>query len=108
MTEKFLSTSQASQILGVNNDTMRRYLRKGKIRGLRLGKDWKIPEKALNELANSPSVAPSQHTSGIDNFLTEANALTKHLKNVGFGSGADMVNKGRDDRAMRFTGKSAK
>jgi excisionase family DNA binding protein len=57
MAERFLNSVQASQLLGVNPDTMRRYAREGKIRALRLGKDWKIPESALSDLAKGGVLA---------------------------------------------------
>jgi excisionase family DNA binding protein len=57
MSEKFLTSVQASQLLGVNPDTMRRYLREGKVRALRLGRDWKIPESSLRDLARGGRLA---------------------------------------------------
>jgi hypothetical protein len=50
---------------------MRRYLREGKIRALRLGKDWKIPESALSDLARGGRLAkggkPIAPESALDN-----------------------------------------
>jgi len=57
MAERFLNSVEASQLLGVNPDTLRRYAREGKIRALRLGRDWKIPESALSDLARGGRLA---------------------------------------------------
>lgn len=53
MAEKFYDVPAASAVLGLKPDTMRRWLRAGRIRGVRLGRDWRIPERAINELAHS-------------------------------------------------------
>lgn len=58
MAEKFYDVPGAARILGLKHETMRRWLRSGKICGLRLGRDWRIPERALNELARSASNQP--------------------------------------------------
>lgn len=86
MAERFLTSVQASQLLGVNPGTMRRYLREGKIRALRLGKDWKVPESALTDLARGGRLAkggkPTVSTpdqSGGGNPLAAALALSNKL-----------------------------
>jgi excisionase family DNA binding protein len=66
-TTQFFNSEEAAQVLGVNVQTMRKYLRNGKVRGLRLGRDWRISGRALDELArkadNQPQ-APARTRSG--------------------------------------------
>ena len=51
MSEVFLNSNQAAQLLGIKVGTITRYLNQGKIPGTRLGNTWKIPQSAINELA---------------------------------------------------------
>lgn len=117
MAEKFLTSVQASQILGVNPDTMRRYLREGKVRALRLGKDWKIPESALSDLARGGRLAkggkptapestikptPSEQSEKMRAFLKLADELrpmiesgTSHIENF---NAAEMIQDSHEER----------
>lgn len=47
------STEQAAEILEISPLTLTKWLRVGKIRGVKLGRVWRIPESALEELAQS-------------------------------------------------------
>ncbi len=58
---KFYNTTEAAAVLGVNVQTMRRYLRDGKVRAIRLGRDWRISEAAFEELASRSAVAPADY-----------------------------------------------
>ena len=53
MNEKmFYSVSEAAEFLGVSKATMYRYLREGAVKAIKLNdSSWKIPVKALKELA---------------------------------------------------------
>lgn len=116
MAERFLTSVQASQLLGINPDTMRRYLREGKVRALRLGRDWKIPESALSDLARGGRLAKggkpiaSTHTPktapSFDNFFAKAEALQERLRASGYtgANGAEMVNAAREERTTRIIG----
>jgi excisionase family DNA binding protein len=42
-----VSTTMAAQILGFTPDYIRNMIRKGRIKGFKLGHDWLIPRKAL-------------------------------------------------------------
>jgi excisionase family DNA binding protein len=57
---KFYNAKEAARLLGVNVQTMRRYLREGKIRSIRLGRDWRISQAALEELAGRSQVTPAE------------------------------------------------
>jgi excisionase family DNA binding protein len=58
---KFYNTEEAARLLGVNVQTMRRYLREGKIRSIRLGRDWRISQAAFEELAGRSEVTPADY-----------------------------------------------
>jgi excisionase family DNA binding protein len=49
--EKLYSKEEAAKILSISPITLGDWLRKGKIRGVKLGRVWRIPESALEELA---------------------------------------------------------
>ena len=123
MAEKFLTSVQASQLLGINPDTMRRYLREGKVRALRLGRDWKIPESSLSDLARGgrlakggkptlPAATPAQSNqqTDFDDFFIKAEALKMRLRAGGYtgADGADMVRIGREERTANIVGDDRK
>jgi excisionase family DNA binding protein len=49
--EKLIGTRQASEILGFTQDHMRLLLREGKIKGVKIGKVWRIPESEIKRIA---------------------------------------------------------
>ena len=49
--EKMYSVEQAAEILGISPLTMAKWLRAGKIRGVKMGRLWRIPESSLDEAA---------------------------------------------------------
>ena len=83
MAEKFYDVPTASQVLGLKPDTMRRWLRAGRIRGVRLGRDWRISERAINELAHtstnqqSKTVEPQRVEAEVDDLLDATGAAAK-------------------------------
>lgn len=125
MAERFLTSVQASQVLGVNPDTMRRYLREGKVRALRLGKDWKIPESALSDLARGgrlakggKPIAPESASAPTQNeqaekmraFLKLADELrpmiesgTRHIEKF---DAAEMIRESHEERDRAIAGES--
>jgi excisionase family DNA binding protein len=58
---KFYNAKEAARLFGVNVQTMRRYLREGKIRSIRIGRDWRISQAALEELAGRSEVTPADY-----------------------------------------------
>jgi excisionase family DNA binding protein len=87
MAEKFYDVPGAAQVLGLKDETMRRWLRTGKIRGLRLGRDWRISERAIDELAHVATNAPNgakrgRPRSNPDNPMLAALALADELREV--------------------------
>ncbi len=58
MAEQLLSTRQVADRLGVEPKTVQRYLRQGKLKGTRIGRDYRIPEGAVGALLTEGSTAP--------------------------------------------------
>jgi excisionase family DNA binding protein len=46
----FISTTEASERLGISRQTLASYLRQGKLRGVKFGKEWRIPRNELDRL----------------------------------------------------------
>lgn len=54
--EKYFSPIEAAEVLGLNEQTVRRYLRRGQLRGVKMrttgarkNAPWRIPQSALAE-----------------------------------------------------------
>lgn len=70
MTETFLTVDEAAKALAVSPYTLREWLKTGKVRGTKIGTQWRVPQAVLGELAkgnNSPTGA-----SDVANKLPEA------------------------------------
>jgi chromosome partitioning protein len=52
--ETLLSTKQVADRLGVDTKTVRRYLQQGKLKGVRIGRDYRISDSALNAVLTKP------------------------------------------------------
>jgi len=53
--EMFLTLPQAAEKLHVSVQTMGRYVRSGRVRAVKVGRDWRVPVKSLQDLADSAS-----------------------------------------------------
>lgn len=51
--EKLYSIEEAAGVMGISPITLGKWLRAGKVRGVKLGRVWRIPESALDEIAKS-------------------------------------------------------
>ncbi len=52
MSEKLLTPEQAAERLQISVFTLKDYLRKGKLRGVKIANRWRIREEALEEFIN--------------------------------------------------------
>ncbi len=55
--EQVLTVSEVADRLRLKPETVRRWLRSGKLRGISLGSDsagWRVPESEVRRLLNSP------------------------------------------------------
>jgi excisionase family DNA binding protein len=59
MSEPFLSVEQTAQRLQLHPFTIRRQLQTGRLRGVKRGRVWRIPESALFE-SSPPQITPSE------------------------------------------------
>lgn len=50
----FITTTEAARRLGVTRQTMATYVRSGRIRGVKLGKEWRIPLQEFERLMQAP------------------------------------------------------
>lgn len=56
----FLTVEEAAARLRVAPFTMRKYLREGRVRGVRIGRAWRIPEDALSfPILSATTLRPS-------------------------------------------------
>jgi excisionase family DNA binding protein len=65
VTDTFLTVEEAARRLSVTPYTLREWLKAGKVRGVKISRKWRVPERALIELATgtTPSeVTPTQTT----------------------------------------------
>lgn len=52
MPEVFLTVEEAARRLAIAPYTVREWLKAGTLQGIKAGRLWRVPERALNELAN--------------------------------------------------------
>ncbi len=63
--DRLLSTKQVADRLGVDTKTVLRYLRQGKLKGARIGRDYRIAEGAVTTLLSTaaPTAVPATATA---------------------------------------------
>lgn len=57
MAEALLTVDQAARRLQIAPYTLREWLKHGRLRGIKLGRQWRVPERSLREL-HTESLAP--------------------------------------------------
>ena len=70
MTEpKLLTPAQVAEALQLNESTITRWLRKGRLRGFKVGKDWRVSTVDLNAfLEEQANIPPSDRRTGQGDF----------------------------------------
>ncbi len=65
--DRLLSTKQVADRLGVDTKTVLRYLRQGKLKGARIGRDYRIAEGAVTTLLSTatPTALPATATAAL-------------------------------------------
>ena len=71
METRLLSTKQVADQLGVDTKTVLRYVHQGKLQGVRIGRDYRIPESALASLLTPTRPTPPR--DGVANILAIVN-----------------------------------
>ncbi len=51
--ERLYSQDEAAELLQISRLTLGKWLRDGRIRGVKIGRLWRIPESALDEIAKT-------------------------------------------------------
>ena len=51
-----LTVQQVAEMLQMNEEVIRRYLRDGRIKGFKVGRDWRVKEKDLEKFINEKGV----------------------------------------------------
>ena len=109
MTDTFLTVEEAAKRLAVTPYTLRGWLRAGKLRGVQVARRWRVPERALFELATatSPGAGASNARAmpgQFDDFLKSVEELTEQLRSAGFEgtNGAEDVRAGREERDQQI------
>ena len=111
MTDTFLTVEEAAKRLAVTPYTLREWLRAGKLRGVQVARRWRVPERALFELATatSPKAGASNAPAmpgRYDEFLNSVEELTQRMEAAGFEgvNGAELVRAGREERDQQIGG----
>ena len=69
-----MSTAEVATVLGVDRKTVLRYLRSGKLRGSKIGRDYRIRDSALAEFLNDTSLdTPGPVRAGLATITALAN-----------------------------------
>src|SRR5215210_8216556 len=66
--EEHLSLAEAAERLGISERTARRWIKSGKLRAYKPGRDYWIPESALTELVEESVVHPKAPASSQPSF----------------------------------------
>ncbi len=57
--EKLLSTAEVGERVGVDEQTVRLWIKKGKLEAFKVGRGWRIPQSALEEFLGNAPKAPA-------------------------------------------------
>jgi excisionase family DNA binding protein len=104
MAEIFLTVEQAAGRLQVKPFTLREWIKRGKIRAIRPGHAWRVPESAIAELA-PPSTASNTNGSDLSRALAmvKARDARKPAKSVRKISAAEEISAMRDERLAELS-----
>ena len=69
MEDRNLSLSAVAGSLGVSERTVRRWIKSGKLKAYKPGRDYRIPESALRELVEESEISPKAESSSLEPSL---------------------------------------
>jgi excisionase family DNA binding protein len=58
MEDRHLALSEVAGLMGVSERTIRRWIKSGKLRAYKPGRDYRIPENAVRELVEDSEISP--------------------------------------------------
>jgi excisionase family DNA binding protein len=61
MEDRQLSLSEVAGLMGVSERTVRRWIKSGKLRAYKPGRDYRIPESAFREFVEESEISPKAH-----------------------------------------------
>jgi excisionase family DNA binding protein len=79
MEEQHLSLSEAAHRLDISERTTRRWIKSGKLRAFKPGRDYRIPERAISEMMNRSEAYPKAQAPLPLNDVAGAELLEKAL-----------------------------
>lgn len=56
--ERFLTAEQVAELMQVHLGTVRVWLRSGQLRGVKVGRAWRVPESAIRALSTPAEETP--------------------------------------------------
>ena len=82
MDETLYTVEEAAQHLKTTARTVRDWLKAGKLRGLRVGQQWRISESAIDAFLHPPlsPVAPDDPLSPINEAIVQEGACTRNAE----------------------------
>jgi excisionase family DNA binding protein len=63
MEERYLSLAEACEVLGKTERTLYRWIKSGKLKAYKPGRDYEIPESAIREMREASEVYPKAEAS---------------------------------------------
>ena len=85
MEEKFFTTEQVAKMLQVHPFTILKFIRNGKLKGMKLGRMYRITESNMKEFIESQSTQkPNKQKKELPPTSEETIVLKKEKENNGF------------------------
>src|SRR5215212_8606494 len=69
MEDRQLSLSEFAGLMGVSERTARRWIKSGKLRAYKPGRDYRIPESAVREFVEDSEISPKARSSSLEPTL---------------------------------------
>jgi excisionase family DNA binding protein len=69
MEDRQLSLSEVAGLMGVSERTVRRWIKSGKLRAYKPGRDYRIPETAFRQFVEESEISPKARSSSLEPTL---------------------------------------